>query len=112
MGGGTVDNESDRDLCVHALWLPWDLMTKSGSRALPTTSRATTFAELGRALGLREDDVVEALCHAVRVTWTGARFRYLSPTHQVGDDETSRAAIDELRRLADGAERRTPCSRI
>lgn len=56
-------------------------------------------------LGLDENAVIEALCLAVRVTWTGSQFRFLGPSHPIGDDATSLAVLDELQRSATGAKR-------
>jgi len=61
----------------------------------------TTFAEYGRALGLTDDAIVDALCEALAAAGPAAGGRFVGLHHAVDDDRTSCVAIDAL--LARGA---------
>lgn len=57
----------------------------------------TTFEACGRALGLTEESVIEALVIALRTAGPGAGGRFVGPNHVVGDDWTSSVAVEAMR---------------
>lgn len=57
----------------------------------------TTFADYGRALGLSDAGVIDALCIALELVGPSVGGRFLGPHHPIEDDEPSRVASDLLR---------------
>jgi len=56
----------------------------------------TTFAEYGRALGLADDAIVDALCEALTAAGPAAGGRFVGLHHAVEDDPTSCVAVEAL----------------
>ncbi len=59
-----------------------------------------TFATYGRALGLDDDRVVDALAVAIRAAGPACGGRYVGLHHAIEEDETSRVAVAELLEIA------------
>lgn len=63
-------------------------------------SSRTTFGDYGRALGLSDSGVIDALCIALELVGPTVGGRFLGPHHPIEDDEPSRVASDLLRFVA------------